>query len=237
VVGAGFLGAAYLCHPYAMVFVVAFLMWVVYVNIFTQKSLMSLEDKKSRIMSMNALNIIRFLAVLLVIVAPWVIWTKFILQVPSSDLIEQNFSLTDISAVNFIWVRVVNFSNTFLPPYWFSYPFNLQNFINSSAINAVGASGVIAFIFFIMGLMNLSFKKALPYLITLFMPSILLVVIFSYQTVPAVHGLQLPFLLITLYGYAELGKRFGQVKGALIVIIPLALNILFLVRYLRGLCL
>ena len=232
-----FIGAAYLCHPYAMVFAIALMIWVVYENIALQSSVMSLANKQNQVMSVNTPNILCFLIALLVVVAPWIIWTKFILQVPSSDLIEQNFLIPGLSAVNFIWVRVVNLSNTYLPFYWFSYPFNLQHFINSSALNAVGASGVIAFIFFMMGLANLSFKKVLPYLITLLIPSILLVVIFSYQTVPAVHGLQLPFLLITLYGYAELFKRFGQVKGALIAIIPLALNIVFMVRYLRGLCL
>jgi hypothetical protein len=187
-------------------------------------------------MRVNTPNILRFLIVLIVIIAPWVIWTKLILQVPSSDLIEQNFLLPGISAVNFIWVRVVNLSTTFLPYHWFNYPFNLQQFILVGAINAVGAAGVVAYLFFMRSVANVTLQKAIPYLVTMVLPSFLVAVIFSYQAVPAVHGLQLPFLLITLYGYAELLKHLGERKAMLIMVLPFTLNVLFLVRYLINLC-
>jgi hypothetical protein len=240
--GAIFIGAAYLSHPYAMVFIAAFLMWVVYDNIFFQKRSAPLEIQHNgamrvmRVMRVSAPNIARFLIVLVVIVAPWVVWTKLILQVPSSDLIEQNFLLPGITAVNFIWVRVVNLSTTFLPYHWFNYPFKLQQFILVGAINAVGAAGVVAYLFFMRKVANARLQNALPYLVTMVLPSFLVVTIFSYQAVPAVHGLQLPFLLITLYGYTELLKHLGDRKAILIMVVPFALNGLFLVRYLIGLC-
>jgi hypothetical protein len=234
--GAIFIGAAYLSHPYAMVFVAAFVLWVVYDNIFPQKISAPLVTQHHRLMRVNIPNIVRFLIALFVIIAPWVIWTKWILQVPSSDLIEQNFLLPGISAVNFIWVRVVNLSTTFLPFHWFNYPFKLQQFILVGALNAVGAAGVVAYLFFMRSVANVTLQKALPYLVTIVLPSLLLVVIFSYQAVPAVHGLQLPFLLITLYGYTELLKHLGDRKAMLIMVVPFALNVLFLVRYLINLC-
>lgn len=55
---------------------------------------------------------VHYFLILALVLAPWIIWTKFVLQIPA-DLITQNFSgggteLAWTSPINFVWIRLQN---------------------------------------------------------------------------------------------------------------------------------
>ena len=57
-------------------------------------------------------SLLIYLVTFIVILLPWMVWTRWVLQIPS-DLIAQNFSgpgteLAWASPMNFIWIRVYN---------------------------------------------------------------------------------------------------------------------------------
>lgn len=239
VLGALFIGAAYLSHPYAMVFVAGMGLWVALSAIgwgeLSSNSLTRRSTPKFTARALNIKPIIVFGAVLLLLFLPWVIWTKLVLQLPASDLIEQNLFLPGQSTVNFIWVRVLNFASTFLPVYFLNYPFNLGQLIAGSAVNVVGACGVVVYAFFIKWIFNLKLTTIYPYIFAIVIPTALLVLIFSNQAVPAVHGLQLPIILIAFLGCIEAVKSLGTKSAAVIFAVVLAGNAYLLVCYLANL--
>lgn len=235
ILGSIFVGAAYLSHPYAMVFVAGMGFWVFLSSIglgdFTSRGSML----KFPSMTLNIRPLVVFSIVLTLLIFPWMIWTKLVLQLPASDLIEQNLFLPGQSITNFIWVRAINFASTFLPVYFLNYPFNLTQFIAGAAVNVVGACGLVVYIFFIKWVFQLKIIHASPYIFSLIIPSIFLVLIFSNQAVPAVHGLQLPINLITYVGCIEAVKSLGIKAAAVIFLLLLMTNGYLLERYLTSL--
>jgi hypothetical protein len=225
--GGIFAGSAYLCHPYAMVFVGGMVLWVALENI--RRFQIRNQNPSISLFQLNK----SFVFVLIVVITclPWVVWTKFYLALPSSDLIEQNFFINGQSFINFIWVRVVNFASSFTPTYFLIYPFNLNQIITSSSVNAVGASGVISYLFFIIYISKLRGPSVYPLIIALAIPSLLLVAIFSNQAVPAVHGLQLPIYIMTILGCRQALTSLGLKFGLTIFFFQIVINFYFLEQY------
>ena len=93
----------------------------------------------------------------------------------------------------------------------------------------------MVYAFFIKWIFNLKLTTIYPYIFAIVIPTALLVLIFSNQAVPAVHGLQLPIILIAFLGCIEAVKSLG-VKGATVIFtVVLASNAYLLVRYLTNL--
>ena len=231
ILGGFMLGAAYLSHPYAAAFIMGVYLLLVVIflkDYFSTRSLQNLARDHLK-------AIIIFSLSLILIISPWWIWAKWMVHLPSSNLVEQNLFIPGQSWINFIWIRIVNFSVSFIPFYWFTYPFNLRQFIGGISVNAVGACGVIAYLFFFRTISNLSPSKAYPYVLTIGIPTAFLVSIFSVTTVPAIHGLQLPIMLILLTGCIQVLRAFGVLYGTAIIAIQCVINGLLLIRYFQEL--
>ena len=233
--GAIFIGAAYLSHPYAMVFVAGATIWVLMTCYQCGWDSRAISVTSLLRRSINFKPALIFFFTLLLMFLPWVLWTRLILQLPASDLIEQNLFLSGQSKINFIWVRVLNFASTFLPVHILNYPFNLRQLISGSSVNVVGATGIIIYAFFIKWIFNLKISDVYPYITTLVVPSALLILIFSNQAVPAVHGLQLPILLITFLGSIEILRSVRLPIAVSVFSLQLLINIFLLERYMHRL--
>ena len=225
------MGLAYLSHPYAAAFVLGICL------LFAFELLMKIMKLDATLPSfVNQIKgLIIFCISFGVLIIPWLIWTKLIIQLPPSNLIEQNLFIPGQSVINFLWVRVVNFSTTFLPFYWSSYPFNFRQFIIGSSVNAVGACGALIYIFFLKFALSFNVKKFYPELISIGLPTAFLIFIFSITTVPALHGLQFPILVMLFLGCVQAFKTFGNTYGSILIYIQCIVNMLLLTFYLRNL--
>lgn len=217
-----FCGVAYLCHPYSLAFVIGLAVYVFFSDGPAEDYVKAFNKK-----------IILFLVLLagyLSAIFPWIIWSKVFLRLPS-DLIGQNLFLPNQSIADFIWVRAVNLMNTLLPVYWLNYPFNLKIFLLGSAVNFAGAIGILFYLFFIKAISNTSFKKDRLILCSIFLPTILIIFIFSNQAVPALHGLQFPILLALIAGVYNCRKSAGKYFFSGILFIQVTMNITLLYKY------
>jgi hypothetical protein len=124
---AALLALAFHAHPYAIVFAG----WI---------ALFYLLQHRVK-------SVLLYLLVLAVMLAPWIIWTRWVLQIPS-DLIAQNFSGPGTqeawaSVVGFIWIRLHNLFYTLFSTVFTVYPFDLRAVLDSWLFSVPGAVGLI----------------------------------------------------------------------------------------------
>ena len=245
----GFLALAYLSHPYAIVFLIGFVLHAIYAYLSeipwqkksSSQQLSGIEvidvrvhDNVSRLEFNPALTrssthyFISFLTVFLILVAPWFVWTKLILHIPS-DLVTQNFIQGGQGLINFFWIRPVNFFNTILPIHLLHYPFDLNRLLVAGAVTVPGAIGILVFIFSLKYLSESKLERNQVFLI--YIPSLLLIFIFSNQAVPALHGLQGPIALLILVGVIQMQKILNARWIYLLLGSQVFINVALLSRY------
>ena len=121
---------AYHCHPYALAFLV---------GIGTCYLINGYANDGWR-------NIVRFVAIIALLLMPWVIWTRFVVSLPSIMLSHNSFpGGTDAIFPNPLWVRVNNIFRTFVPVVPTIYPFDLKGVVSSVHISLPGVAGLIVF--------------------------------------------------------------------------------------------
>jgi hypothetical protein len=171
---AGLLTAlAYNSHPYAIVFAGSFGLYLI------------LKSPKKLVFTQPA---VYFLVAFAVTVAPWFIWTKIILQIPS-DLVAQNF-FKDSSFTDFAWVRLYNLYETIFPRFLAIYPFNGDQILQNSLVCIPGIVGILFFIQAYAACKAYFSEHHFLILYGVLFPGLLLIVVFSYPSVPTLHGFQ-----------------------------------------------
>jgi hypothetical protein len=245
----GFLAFAYLSHPYAIVFLIGFVLHATYAYL----SEMQWQQKSSsqQLSAIRALDVpehgnvsrlefklaltkssthyfISFLTVFLILVTPWFVWTKLILHIPS-DLVTQNLIQSGQGLIDFFWIRPVNFFNTILPVHLLYYPFDLNRLLLGAAVTVPGAIGILVFIFSVKCLFESKLERNQVFLI--YVPSLLLIFIFSNQAVPALHGLQGPIALLILVGVIQMQKILNAHWIYLLLGSQVLINVVLLSQY------
>lgn len=251
----GFLAFGYLSHPYAIVFLIGFILHAAYVYLKKAKwqrenelevfdelkngvtphvEIKPIVSEKIFFQSIGISNnvdvkyFIKFLAVFAILVTPWFVWTKLILHIPS-DIISQNFIQSGQGLMDFFWIRPVNFFNTLLPVHLLHFPFDLNSVVLGSAVTMLGAIGILIFAFSLMYFFENAFLKDKVFLI--YIPSLLLIFIFSNQAVPALHGLQGPIALLLLVGVMQMRKILNTTWVSILLSMQVIINVLLLSRY------
>ena len=249
ILAGGFLAFAYLSHPYTVVFLIGFILHAIY-SYLSDKPWVKISSSQkpsrggasntlvfmdfSRLVLKPALTkstikyFISFLTIFLILVAPWFVWTKLILQIPS-NLVTQNLIQSGQGFIDFFWIRPVNFFNTILPVHLLHYPFELSRLVLGAAITLPGAIGILVFIFSLMYLFESKLERNQLFLI--FIPSLLLIFIFSNQAVPALHGLQGPIALLILVGVIQMQKKLNVHWIYLLLGSQVLVNIVLLSQY------
>jgi hypothetical protein len=123
---------AFHCHPYAMVFAG----WIaVFYLVETLRGRSGLRPFFFYLMAFG------------LIVAPWFVWTRWVLQIPS-DLIAQNFSgpgseAAWASPMTFFWIRLHNFFYTTFSTIFTVYPFDFPLILRLWLESLPGAVGLV----------------------------------------------------------------------------------------------
>jgi hypothetical protein len=183
---AALLALAFHCHPYAVVFAG----WVGLVY------LTQLRREESRLPA-----VVSYLLIFALIVAPWIIWTQYFLQIPS-DLVAQNFAgagteLAWASPLTFIWIRLHNLFYLLCSTIFLVYPFDLRPVVNNWLESLPGALG-LALIYPALA-QCAELPKPRPWLWFGFLgPALSILAVYSCPALPVFHGYQ-PLLAVLLF--------------------------------------
>jgi hypothetical protein len=221
VVVAALMGVAFHCHPY----VLAFAGWVALFY------LLQWRRQKSGLLSL-LVYLLTFVAMLL----PWIIWTRFVLQIPS-DLIAQNFSgpgteMAWASPMNFIWIRIHNLFYTVCSTIFFVYPFDLGAVLERWIASLPGAVGIVLIYPALAQCAEL--PRPRPWLwFGLLGPALSILAIYSAPALPVLHGFQAPLAVLLFFGVWRLSEHCTGRVYLRLVAVQLLLNLGMLVA--RGL--
>lgn len=224
------LGVAYLSHPYAAAFLLAYVAWAAW-DVRKAGPDRRALSRQGRALALTR-TLIALVAPFLLVVLPWLVWKQFV-AIPS-DLVAQNLWVPGQRLGDFVWVRVLNVWNTVLPTYMLAYPFDAMSFVRNSSVNAAGAVGVLLGFAALRGLLvSRTWDNSAVLLWGL--PALLLIAVFSSPAVPAVHGLQPVIAIVLLFAvhqaWALLGPRVAGCGTAALFLF----NALLMARYFRQL--
>ena len=182
---------AYWAHPYALVFMFSFALYLL---------IRERNDMDPR------RGLLPFALVAGAGVLAWRAWAGWYLQIPA-DLIEQNLAI-DAPLLHQLYVRLINCLNTIVP---FdlaagSFPGDLMQM---SLLGLVGGVGVFFLPQALLGSMLCVRRQPTGFLVLVVLPAAAIITVFGELAVPALHGLQavtVTLLVLSLYWMQQKGK-------------------------------
>lgn len=165
------------------------------------------------------------------LLAPWFLWTKFYLQLPS-DLLWQNVAgagteLALSSALNFVWVRFWNFFQLLAPMMFFVYPFDAAAIVEAVQNCLPGAVGIFLIVpAWLETARTLRPKSFLWCAVA--GPLLGIVVLFSFPALPLLHGFQVAVGGLIFFGVIALARRGSPVFFWTVCSLQLASNLCLL---------
>jgi hypothetical protein len=216
------LGLAYLSHPYAVAYAVGFGLW------WLGRSTAGAEATTSRLKPPA-----QFVVAVVVVVAPWFIWSRLWLQIPS-DLVAQNLLQAGQRWIDFAWVRSLNLVATLAPLHLQIYPYEAAAVFRSASVNLCGAMGLIPALFLLRDWIKRPGYHLTVAAFPILLPALLLVAIFSGPAIPAVHGLQ-PLVVMGLATAVSGSDPVTRCRLILLGLIgQVVINLLLTGQYLAG---
>jgi len=218
---AALLALAFHAHPYAM----AFAGWAALFY------LLQWRRQKSGLSSL-LIFLVTFSALLL----PWIIWTRYVLQIPS-DLIAQNFSgpgteIAWTSLMNLIWIRIHNLFYTVCSTIFLLYPFDLGAALERWFVSLPGAVGIVLIYPALARCFELPRPRSWLWC-GLIGPALSILVIYSLPALPVLHGFQAPLAVLLFFGVWWLSEHCTRPVFLRMVAVQILLNLGLLVA--RGL--
>jgi hypothetical protein len=177
VVGALFALAVH-SHPYAIVF-------AAWAGLFY---LTQWRREKSRLPAP-----ILYALVFALILSPWIIWTRWVLNIPS-DLVAQNFAGPETapawaSPLNFVWIRLHNLFYLICSTVFLVYPFDFKAVLNNWMFSLPGVVGLV--LIYPALAQCLELPKPRPWLwYGLLCPALSILAVYSLPALPVLHGYQ-----------------------------------------------
>ena len=185
-------------------------------------------------------SLLSFAFTFVLFVIPWIVWTKLYLQIPS-DLVWENVAGpgTDAalaSPLDFVWVRLRNFSGTFAPGMFFVYPFDAGAVVEWARDCLPGAVGIFMIVPAFMEALKISRRSVFAWC-AIALPLFAITAIFSLPAIPLLHGYQSVVGALIFFGVIRLARNFSPAAFWSIVILQLAANVTLLEMraYLAGL--
>lgn len=190
---AALLALAFHAHPYAIVFAG----WV---------GLYYLLQRQAKSVSL-------YLLVLAMMLAPWIIWTRWVLQIPS-DLIAQNFSGPGTqeawtSVVGFIWIRLHNLFYTLFSTVFTVYPFELRAVLDSWLFSAPGAVGLVLIYPALRQCAEVPTPRSWLWFGFLG-PALSILAVYSCPALPVLHGYQAFLGVLVFFGVWWLERHLSR---------------------------
>jgi hypothetical protein len=219
IVVAALMGVAFHCHPYA----VAFAGWAALFY------LLQWWRKKSGLPAL----LVYFLT-FIVILLPWIIWTRYVLQIPS-DLIAQNFSgpgteIAWTSPMNFIWTRIHNLFYTVCSTIFLLYPFDLGAALERWFVSLPGVVGIVLIYPALARCAELPRPRSWLWY-GLLGPTLSILAMYSSPALPILHGFQAPLAVLLFFGVWWLSEQTSRRVYLGLVAVQFLLNLAMLVAH------
>jgi hypothetical protein len=212
---AALMALAYHSHPYALVFAGCTGLYYV------------IQGRRGQSPLSAAVH---YFLILALVLAPWIIWTKFVLQIPA-DLITQNFSgggteSAWTSPINFVWIRLQNLFYLIGSQMFSIYPFDVRSFLNYILVCLPGIIGFVVIYPALAQCIQLSTLGSWVWY-GLVGPAALILVVFSRPALPALHGYQASLGVLLFLGVWWLRRHCTQLVYASLIGLQIALNLSF----------
>ena len=210
---AALLALASHCHPYAVVF--AGCVGLYYLTRWRRE--------KSRVPSA-----VLYLLVFGLILAPWIIWSRYHLHIPS-DLVMQNFAGPGTepawaSPMGFVWIRLHNLFYLISSTIFLVYPFDFGAIVNSWRFSLPGAMGLVIIYPALAQVAEL--PKPRPWLwYGLLGPALLILAIHSAPALPVLHGYQPVLGVLIFFSVWWLSRHCTRTVGVGLVTLQVLLNL------------
>ena len=210
---AALMAVAFHCHPYAIVF-------AGWVGLFY---LMQWRRRESRLPAVAS-----YALVFALIVAPWIIWTRYVLQIPS-DLVAQNFAgagteLAWASPFTFVWIRLHNLFYLLSSTIFLVYPFDMKPIVNNWLESLPGALGLVL-IYPALAQMA-ALPRPRPWLWYGFLgPALSILAVYSCPALPIFHGYQPLLAVLLFFGVWWLSRHCRRPVYLALVGLQLLLNL------------
>lgn len=186
IIVAALLALAFHCHPYAIVFAG----WVALFY------LVRAWREKSGVRSL-----LLYLLIFGLLLAPWIVWTHFVLQIPS-DLIAQNFAGPGTEAawaspMTFVWIRLHNLFYTLFSTIFTVYPFDFSAILLCWLFSLPGVLGIVLIYPALRQCVELPRPRSWMWY-GLIAPAFSILAVYSCPALPVLHGYQ-PVLAVLLF--------------------------------------
>jgi len=187
---AGLLAAlAYWSHPYALVFIGAFALYL----LIRERN----DPNPSR-------GLLPFAVVAAGGPAIWWAWAHWYLQLPS-DLVEQNLSVNASLASHFR-MRFINTLNTIAPINFRALP-SISDLVQASLLGIAGGVGILLLPQAAFASIQCIRQHSKEFVLLLALPSALLIGVFSVLAIPAVHGLHAVSVVLLMLSLRWMQQR------------------------------
>ena len=210
---AALFAVAFHCHPYAIVF-------AGWAGLFYLTRWRHAESRWPAF--------VPYVLVFALIVAPWIIWTRYVLQIPS-DLVAQNFAgagteLAWASPLTFIWIRVHNLFYLLCSTIFLVYPFDLKPIVNNWLESLPGVLGLV--LIFPALAQCAELPRPRPWLWYGFLgPALSILAVYSCPALPVFHGYQPLLAALLFFGVWWLSRHCSRRVFLALVGVQLLLNL------------
>jgi len=177
-----------------------------------------------------------FGAVFVLLILPWLIWTRLFLQLPD-NLLAQNVSREGAAhlvtaPIDFIWVRFFNIVTNLFPVSLIVYPFDLERVIYYAMNAAPTAIGLFLFIpGFREWVQRWNTDRPLV-LYGMMLPAVAIVLVFGVPAQPVLYGWQPIIGALLFLGVLRLRRDFSRPAFYALILAQLICNLTVLA--LRG---
>jgi hypothetical protein len=212
---AALLALATHCHPYAIVF--AGCAGLYYLTQWWRE--------KWRVPS-----VVLYFLVFGLVLAPWIIWTRLVLHIPS-DLVTQNFAGPGTEAawaslMNFVWIRLHNLFYLICSTIFLVYPFDFRAILNCWQFSLPGVVGLV--MIYPALAQGAELPKPRPWLwYGLLGPALLILGVFGLPALPVLHGYQPLLGVLLFFGVWWLSRHCKRTVFVGLVTLQLFLNLGF----------
>jgi hypothetical protein len=215
---AALMGAAYWAHPYALAFAASAGLCIL---------LHSLAEARHDPGCFKAPLL--YAAVFGLLIAPWFIWTQGVLGI-EGDLIGQN-PLRQEGLLNHMWIREVTLARSCFPAPLVAYPFVWEQFLREWPITLASAMG--ALLFFAPAAIVLAQPRERELAVYgALLPGVLVILPFSYVSVPMLHGWQAAWLIVAAVTLASLQEWISRRGLLLLVLAQAVVNVIIVMAHL-----
>lgn len=210
---AALMAVAFHCHPYAIVF-------AGWAGLFY---LIQARRTETRVPV-----VVPYALVFALIVAPWIIWTRYVLQIPS-DLVAQNFAgagteLAWASPLTFVWIRLHNLFYLLCSTIFLVYPFDLKPIVNNWLESLPGALGLV--LIFPALAQCAQLPRPRPWLWYGFLgPALSILAVYSCPALPVFHGYQPLLAVLLFFGVWWLSRHCTRLVYLALLGLQLLLNL------------